>query len=240
MLKHAKFSSAVFKLLVGRLLDIEKSLKIVKISSFIFNFSGLVEVFGNSVISISNNVWGRLLNVIWAVFLELHSIFSNLNLKFSKSILNVRCFLGLKWKNCFLNWTKSSLTDFNKSCLRVLKLDGEVLSINKLHSSVLLKEINGGFHWSNLIKSSILDHLDISQVTHNLHEERLVFFSLGLLWKGSDTSSNIVNEVLNVLNLLDSVVKKEIDVSIDPENNSLLKGCDQWGRVDSQPSNINR
>lgn len=105
---------------------------------------------------------------------------------------------------------------------------------------MLLKEVNGGLHWSNLIKSSILDHLDVSQVTHNFHKEILILLGLGLLWKRGDTAGDFVDEVFNVLDLLDGVVKEEIDIGINPKDDGVLELLDQRSRVDSQPSDINR
>jgi hypothetical protein len=66
---------------------------------------------------------------------------------------------------------------------------------------VLLKEHDGLLHWLDLVESSVTDHLDVSNVLHDFHEERLLFLGLSTLWDDLDTDGNIVDEVLDVLDL---------------------------------------
>ena len=140
-------------------MHIEKGFKVVKITSLGLELTSLLIVFTDGIISIFDDLWGGVLDVVWAVLLEVHSVFSNLDLKLSKSILDVSCFLVLKRKDSFFDWSERLLTDVDKGCLGVLKLNEEIFVHLK---SMLFKENNGLFHWLNLIESSILDHLDIS------------------------------------------------------------------------------
>lgn len=55
-----------------------------------------------------------------------------------------------------------------------------------------------------------------------------------------DTFGNFFNKVIDIFDLLDSVIKQEVDICIDPKNNSVLKFFNQWSSIDSQPSDINR
>jgi hypothetical protein len=97
--------AAVFQLFVGRFLHIEKSLKIVKLLSLVFNLLNFGEVLTDFSISILDDSGRCLLGVVWQVGLEFLSEFSNLDLEFSKSILNVGGFFVLEWKNLFFNWS---------------------------------------------------------------------------------------------------------------------------------------
>lgn len=140
-------------------MHIEKGFKVVEITCLGLELTSLLIVFTDGIISIFDDLWGGVLDVVWAVLLEVHSVFSNLDLKLSKSILDVSCFLVLKRKDSFFDWSERLLTDVDKGCLGVLKLNEEIFVHLK---SMLFKEKNGLFHWLNLIESSILDHLDIS------------------------------------------------------------------------------
>lgn len=147
LLEEAKFLRAVVQLLVGRLLDIEKGLKIVEITGLFLELTSFDVVLADRVIRLVDDFWGRVHDVVWASIAELHSVFLNLNLELSESILNVGCLLSLEWENSFLDWSKSFLTDINKSGLGVLKLHQVVLVHLQL---MLFEEHDGLLHWLNL------------------------------------------------------------------------------------------
>jgi hypothetical protein len=86
-------------------LHVEKSLKIVELLGFVFNLLNLGEVFTDAIVSIINNSGRSFSNVVWKVGLELLSEFSNFNLKFSESVLNIGGFFVLKRKNLLFNWS---------------------------------------------------------------------------------------------------------------------------------------
>lgn len=104
---------------------------------------------------------------------------------------------------------------------------------------MLLEKIDGGFHRADLRQGSVFDHFDISQVSHDLHKEFLLLLSLSVPWKVLDTSGDLPNEGLDVLNLLHGVVEQEVDVSVDPKHDGVLELLDQRSGVDSEPSDVN-
>ena len=58
------------------------------------------------------------------------------------------------------------------------------------------------------------------------------------MWKDLDSITDFFDEPLNVLNLRNCVVQKELCVSVDPFIHGVLEFLDKWSGVDSQPSNI--
>ena len=104
---------------------------------------------------------------------------------------------------------------------------------------MLFEERNNLFHWFNLIESSVFDHLNISKVSHDSHEEFFVGFLFSSLWKNFDTGWNFFNEGFNVLDFLNSVVKEEGCEAVNPISNGVLELFDKRSSVNSQPSNIN-
>lgn len=148
-------------------MHIEKSLEVVELSGTSLKSSGLGVVITDLGIGLLNDVWGGLLDVVWHGCLECLSVLSDGDLELSKSVLDVTGLLVLERKDGFLDWSKSFLADFDQSSLGVFKLDEEILFHLEL---MLLKEHDGLFHWLNRVKSSSLDHLDVSEVSHDLHE----------------------------------------------------------------------
>jgi len=157
--------------------------------------------------------------------LELDTELGYLSLEVKKLLLDVASFLVLEGKNGFLYGSKSAFRNLNKLGLAVLKLYKEIF----LHlDSVLLKKHNGLFHGFNLVKSAVLDHLDITKVGHNLHENFFFSLSLRTLRNNLYSISNFVDELLNVVNLSNSVSEKEAGVSLNPLGDSLLKFNFEW------------
>lgn len=216
-------------------MHIEKSLEVVELGGIALEGSGLGVVFTNLGIGLLNDLWRGLLDVVWHGLLEFLSVLSNGDLELSKSVLDVTGLLVLEWENGFLNWSKSFFADFDQSSLGVLKLDKEVLVHLKL---MLLKKHDGLFHWLNRIKGSSLNHLDISEVGHDLHEEFLLLLRLSRGWENFDTLRNLALEFLNVFDLLNGVVQKEAGVAVDPLADSVLELLDERSGINSQPSNV--
>lgn len=104
---------------------------------------------------------------------------------------------------------------------------------------MLLKEGNDLFHWFDLIKSSVFDHLDISKVSHDSHEEFFIGFLFSSLWENFDTKWNFFDESLDVLDFFNSIVKEERSIAVNPISNSVLELFYKRSSVNSQPSNIN-
>lgn len=216
-------------------MHIEKSLEVVELSGTSLKSSGLGVVITDLGIGLLNDVWGGLLDVVWHGCLECLSVLSDGDLELSKSVLDVTGLLVLERKDGFLDWSKSFLADFDQSSLGVFKLDEEILFHLEL---MLLKEHDGLFHWLNRVKSSSLDHLDVSEVSHDLHEEFFLLLRLSRLWENFDALRNLALEFLNVFDLLNSVVQKEAGVAVDPLADSVLELLDERSGVDSQPSNL--
>lgn len=216
-------------------MHIEKSLEVVELSGTSLKSSGLGVVITDLGIGLLNDFWGGLLDMVWHGCLECLSVLSDGDLELSKSVLDVTGLLVLERKDGFLDWSKSFLADFDQSSLGVFKLDEEILFHLEL---MLLKEHDGLFHWLNRVKSSSLDHLDVSEVSHDLHEKFLLFLRLSRLWENFDALRNLALEFLNVFDLLNSVVQKEAGVAVDPLADSVLELLDERSGVDSQPSNL--
>lgn len=171
MLQADKLVAAIFQLLVGGLLHIKKCLEIVKFSSFILNFLYLNIVLADSFISLVNDVLVSIGDVVWQGSLEFLSKLGDLDLKFSKSILDVCRFFILERKNLLFYWSKGFLRNVNEAGFAVLKFDQIVCVHLKL---MFFKKSDNLFHWLDLIEGSIFDHFDISKVGHDSHEEFFV------------------------------------------------------------------
>lgn len=117
LLQKAELSSAILQLLVRRFLDIEKCFEVVQVSGLSLDLEGVVVVFSDLSVSIRNDLRRGTRDVVWASSLELHSVFSNLNLELSESVLNVASLLCLEWQNCLLDWAESLFTDLNECSL---------------------------------------------------------------------------------------------------------------------------
>ena len=104
---------------------------------------------------------------------------------------------------------------------------------------MLFKERNNLFHWFNLIESSVFDHLNISKVSHDSHEELFIRFLLSSLWKYFDTGCNFLNESFNVLYFFNSVVKEEGSKAVNPIGDCVLELFDKRSSINSQPSDVN-
>jgi len=170
------------------------------------------------------------------LLLELDSELSNLLLEVKKLFLDISSLLILKRENGLLNWSKSLLADFNELSLAVLKLDKEIF----LHlNTMFLEKQNGLFHGLDLFKCAILDHLDVSEVSHDLHENFLLTLGFGALRDHLDAVADLIKKLLDDLYLRDGVAEKECCVSFNPLCDSILQFIPKRGDVDSDPANIN-
>jgi hypothetical protein len=104
LLEEAELSTAVLELLVGGFLNIEESLKVVQIRGLQLDLSCVVVVLSDLGVGIRYDLRGGLSDVVRALALELHSVFSNLDLELSESIFDVSGLLSLKRKNLLLDW----------------------------------------------------------------------------------------------------------------------------------------
>lgn len=109
-----------------------------------------------------------------AAVLELNAELLHFNSKAGKARLNVLSLLVLEGKNSFLNRTKSLLRNINE--LRFVVFEEHKVVVVHL-DLVLLQEKNSLFHGLNLGKSLVLDGLNITQVSHNLHQQFLLLLS---------------------------------------------------------------
>ena len=89
--------------------------------------------------------------------------------------LNVLGLLVLKRQDGLLDWAEGLLRDINELRLVVLQKDEVVIVHLDL---VLLQQENSLFHRLDLGKSLVLDGLDITEVSHHLHEQLLLLLSV--------------------------------------------------------------
>mmetsp|Transcript_116899 Transcript_116899/g.162419 ORF Transcript_116899/g.162419 Transcript_116899/m.162419 type:complete len:313 (+) Transcript_116899:1009-1947(+) len=231
---------AVLDLSVRGSLDIEKSLQVVESFSLSFEIAGLLVVFINNKVSFVDNFRVSLNNVVRQSLHEFKTELSELQLEFLQVFLNVSSLLLLLREDGFFYVTKSSLRNIIKGGLAVLKNDKVVIVSLHLANLVLLEEHDGLLHRVNSLKGLILDDADISQVSHYLHEEVLLFLGLGASGQHLNTLGNISDEFLDVRDLGNSVVKQEADVHINPVVNSLLQLGDKRSRVNTDPADLDR
>jgi len=97
----------------------------------------------------------------------------------------------------------------------------------------------GLFHWLNLLKGPIFDLFDITEMGHNLHKKFLVFIGSSTFWGNSDSCLDTCDELIDILDLLVSVIKEEASVSVDPEGDCVLELLNERSHINSEPSNIN-
>jgi hypothetical protein len=105
---------------------------------------------------------------------------------------------------------------------------------------MLLHEHNSLFHRVNLFDGQVLNHLDVTEMSHNLHENGLLSSGIRVLGNNFDAFSDLVDEVVDVLDLLHGVVEDKASVSLDPGFNRLFELFNQRLGVDTQPANVNR
>jgi hypothetical protein len=105
---------------------------------------------------------------------------------------------------------------------------------------MLLHEHNSLFHRVNLFDGQVLNHLDVTEMRHNLHENGLLSSGIRVLGNNFDAFSDLVDEVVDVLDLLHGVVEDKASVSLDPGFNRLFELFNQRLGVDTQPANVNR
>jgi hypothetical protein len=105
---------------------------------------------------------------------------------------------------------------------------------------MLLHEHNSLFHRVNLFDGQVLNHLDVTEMSHNLHENGLLSSGIRVLGNNFDAFGDLVDEVVDVLDLLHGVVEDKASVSLDPGFNRLFELFNQRLGVDTQPANVNR
>jgi len=113
----AELTSAVLQLLVGRLLHVEQSFEVVELSGLVFELASILEVLADRPVGASNDVWGRVDEVVGAGGLEGYSVLAHLDVKLPESVLDVACLLVLEREDSLLDRTQGPLTYLNKGCL---------------------------------------------------------------------------------------------------------------------------
>jgi hypothetical protein len=103
---------------------------------------------------------------------------------------------------------------------------------------MLLEKHDSLLHGLNLFKSAILDHLDITEVSHDLHEDFLLALGLAALRDHLDAVCDLVDELLDVVNLSDGVGEQERGVCLDPLANGLSELLNEREGVDTDPADI--
>lgn len=98
---------------------------------------------------------------------------------------------------------------------------------------MLLKKTNYLFHWLDFFESSVLNHLDISEMGHDFHEKLFVCLFISRLGEYLDTIRNFFDERFNVLDLGNSVIQQEAGIAADPFVDGVLELFDKWSGIDS-------
>jgi len=174
LLEGDELITAVLQLLVGSTGQIEKTFQVVKVLSGFLELTSLIVEVRDSNVSVFDNSGRSLIHMEGTVVRELNAELLHFDREASKASLNVLSLLVLKRKNSFLDGTESSLRDIDE--LRLVVLEEHKVVIVHL-DLMFLQEKNSLFHGLNLGKSLILNGLNITQVSHNLHEELLVLLS---------------------------------------------------------------
>lgn len=106
---------------------------------------------------------------------------------------------------------------------------------------MLLEQEHSLLHRLNLVVGSLLDHLDVTEVSHDSHEEVLLrlHVDLGLVGQDLDSIADHLDEVVDVVDLPDGVVQQELSVGVDPVLDDALQLLDQRSSVDLEPSDLN-
>jgi hypothetical protein len=103
---------------------------------------------------------------------------------------------------------------------------------------MLFQKLNGLFHRLNGLKSAIFDLFDVTEMSHDFHQEFLVSLGIRALWQFLDSLVDIFDEVVNILNLFHCVIKQEASIGVDPPGNGVVKLLDQWVHIYTEPSNV--
>jgi hypothetical protein len=96
------------------------------------------------------------------------------------------------------------------------------------------------FHRVDLLDGLVLDHFDVTKVSHYLHKNGLFTSSVRALGNNFDAFGNFVDEVVDVLDLLHRVVENKACVGVDPGFNRLFELRNERLRVDTQPADVHR
>jgi len=236
LLKGDKLGLAVLELFVGGTLQIEESFQVVKLFSLFLKSASLIVEFSNLFVRVVDDFGRAFSDVVRQSVLELDSELLHDDAEASQTSLNVLRLIVLEGQDGLFDGAECFLGDVLELGLASFKSDEEVL----LHLDLmLLHEHDSLLHGVNLRNSFVLDHLDITQVSHDGHE--LVTLGGGLVRLGHDfdTFRNVSDELLDVLDLHRGVVEEEVGVCINPQRNCLLELLDKGERVNAEPANIN-
>ena len=103
---------------------------------------------------------------------------------------------------------------------------------------MLLKKLDGVAQVGEPLDGVLVNLSNITKVGHNLGKKLLITLGSEVLGQNFDTLRHLLDESLNVVKLLHSVIIKEACEFINPIVNSGLKLLDQRARVNSKPANI--
>jgi hypothetical protein len=191
----------------------------------------------NLVVSSLDDLIRRLIDVVRKSTLEFITVLFNLLSEVAHFFLDVLRFFLLDGENLSFNGSKGFLSGIAQVSLDVLKDDQEVLL--GLHgNSMLLEEHDSLLHGFNTSKSVIGDHLNITEVLHDLHEVELLFFSLGSFGEVLNSRRHVLHEIANVVDFRGSVLEEVLGVLLNPLLNSAVECVNEGLRADLQPSNV--
>jgi hypothetical protein len=103
---------------------------------------------------------------------------------------------------------------------------------------VLLEEDDGLLHGLNASEGVLGDHLDVTEVLHDLHEVELLFLGLGSFGEVLDSSGDVLDKVADVVNLGGGVLEEVLGVLLNPLLDSAVESVDEGLRADLQPADI--
>ena len=103
---------------------------------------------------------------------------------------------------------------------------------------MLLKKLDGVAQVGEPLDGVLVNLSNITEVGHNLGKKLLITLGSEVLGQNFDTLRDLLDEALNVVKLLHSVIIKEACEFFNPIINSGLKLLDQRARVNSKPANI--
>jgi hypothetical protein len=229
--------AAVIELLELGLSQIEKSLQVAETLGLLLHDGGLIVVVVNLGVRFVDDFDGRAGNVVGAVLAELLSEVIDTETEITHGGFDVLSLLLLDGEDASLDGSESLLGDIGEVGLDVLENDKEVLVGLHVHE-VLLQEHNSLLHGLNPCDGVLSDHLDVTEVLHDLHESVLLRLSLTALGQVLNALLDALDEVLDVADLGRGVLEQELGVLLDPLVDGGVELLNQLLGADLEPANV--
>jgi len=105
-------------------------------------------------------------------------------------------------------------------------------------NEVFLEKHDGLLHWLNASNGVFSDHLDITEVLHDLHKSVFLRLSLTGFREVLNAFLDSLDEILDVGNLSGGVLEKELSVLLDPFVDSGMELLDELLAADLEPANV--